>query len=363
MRVACSRCRTRYEVPDEKLSQRAVRIRCSRCGNLFLVRRKAGPQSQPADLPEARFEDFETAAGESPEAAPSADSQPEAPASQPQAQAAEPAGEGSLGDLDEIPSLGELDLADFEVPEEAEGGDRSPPDAEEPLEPVREEDLVPPQPAAEVSVQGIADDMPRLDLQRGPRRAEPGPPSRLMARDRRRSPLFWVVVLAVAATGGFTAYNLIRHPEAFTFLRPDRIRALWHRKQVHARLSIQDLEGFYREFPGGRKVFVIRGQIWNRSGATQSLIRIRGNLFDEQGRPLASKEVYCGNLLGERELASLDPKAIDARLMNEVGDGLRNVDIAPGARVPFMVVFIPAPEGVSSYNVEVTESREGASGG
>ena len=362
MRVACSRCRTRYEIPDEKLSQRAVRIRCSRCGNLFLVRRKAGPDPQPADLPEARFEDFETSAGETPEAGPPADSQPEAPAPEPEAQAAPAADEAALGNLDEIPSLGELDLADFEVPDEAEGPDLSPPDAEEPLEPVREEDLVPPQPA-EVSVQGIADDMPRLDLQRGPRRAEPGPPSRLMARDRRRSPLFWVVVLAVVATGGFTAYNLIRHPEAFTFLRPDRIRALWHRKQVHTRLSIQDLEGFYREFPGGRKVFVIRGQIWNRSGTTQSLIRIRGNLFDEQGRPLASKEVFCGNLLGERELASLDPKAIDARLMNEVGDGLRNVDIAPGARVPFMVVFVPAPEGVSSYNVEVTESREGASGG
>ena len=42
MRVACSRCNSQYEVPDDKLAAGAVRIRCSRCGQVFAVRRRAG---------------------------------------------------------------------------------------------------------------------------------------------------------------------------------------------------------------------------------------------------------------------------------------------------------------------------------
>ena len=249
------------------------------------------------------------------------------------------------------------------LPDEAEPAPRTGPEPdEEPLEAVREEDLVPPT-GAGVQVQGIAEDMPRLDLQRGPRRSETGARSPLVPKDRRRSPLFWVVLVAALGTAAFTGYNLYRHPEAFTFLSSQKIRDLWRRHQVEARLAVENLEGFYRDLPGGRRVFVIRGEVLNRSGIPQSLIRVKGNLFDARGRTMASREVFCGNVLGDRDLATLPAEAIDARLQNEVGNALQNMDIAPGGRVPFMVVFLPAPEGVTTYNVEVTEAREGASGG
>ena len=351
MRVTCSRCQTRYEVPDEKLSRGAVRIRCSRCGHLFVAKRRsaaAPPPPEPPgapEPPEAQFNDFDFEA-------------PSEPAR------AEPEPEPEIPDLDEIPALGELDLTDFEgLPDEAEPPPRTGPEPdEEPLEAVREEDLVPPT-GAGVQVQGIAEDMPRLDLQRGPRRSETASKSPLVPKDRRRSPLFWVVLVAALGTAAFTGYNLYRHPEAFTFLSPQKIRDLWRRHQVEARLAVENLEGFYRDLPGGRRVFVIRGEVLNRSDIPQSLIRVKGNLFDARGRTVASREVFCGNVLGDRELATLSAEAIDARLQNEVGNALQNMDIGPGGRVPFMVVFLPAPEGVTTYNVEVTEAREGASGG
>ncbi len=360
MRVTCSRCQTRYEVPDEKLSRGAVRIRCSRCGHLFVAKRRSAAAPEPPEAPEpaeapppetpvetpapeAQFNDFDF---EAPSEPPRAEPEPEIP------------------ELDEMPALGELDLADFEgLPDEAEPAPKTGPEPdEEPLEAVREEDLVPPT-GAGVQVQGIAEDMPRLDLQRGPRRSETAARSPLVPKDRRRSPLFWVVLVAALGTAAFTGYNLYRHPEAFTFLSPQKIRDLWRRHQVETRLAVENLEGFYRDLPGGRRVFVIRGEVLNRSGIPQSLIRVKGNLFDARGRTVASREVFCGNVLGDRDLATLPAEAIDARLQNEVGNALQNMDIAPGGRVPFMVVFLPAPEGVTTYNVEVTEAREGASGG
>ncbi len=409
MFVSCPKCHARYDVPEEKLARGAVKIRCARCANLFAVRRRAEPPPQPelqapgpevagegarptpepppplksppaeSGASEARVEALDSEPSpQEPGAAPEPEAQPgvgplddlpslddldlgdfegEDELSPPETQG-EDLPEPGLPDLEDLPSLGELDLADFDVgSDEAEAAPEP-----EPLERVREEDLVPPQPSGGVQVQGLADDMPRLDLQRGPRRADDGKRSPLVARDRRRSPLFWVVVLAAVGAAGFTGYNVYRRPEAFTFLSPSKIRALWHRRAVNNRLTVQNLEGYYRDV-GGRRVFVIRGEVWNRSKAPQSLIRVRGNLFDAQGNPLASQEVFCGNVLTEADLAKLPPQDIEARLQNEVGEGLSNMDIQPGARVPFMVVFLPAPGGATKFNVEVIQAREGASGG
>ena len=76
MRVACNRCQTKFDVPDERLSGGAVKVRCTECGNTFVVRRRSRsgdaegeplapapevpPQAEaPADESEAADEDEE----------------------------------------------------------------------------------------------------------------------------------------------------------------------------------------------------------------------------------------------------------------------------------------------------------------
>lgn len=478
MRIACSRCQTQYEIPDEKLARGVVKVRCSECGHVFGVRKraeKAGsgpemppPEAEPAAAAEAAapepsagpaLADQDVAGGPEPPAeAEVPPSEPEPPAAQPfadldfgdfadrseeaevtpptpesDAPAAQPFGDLDLGDFagepeppaeaeaappgsemqaesepapstearfedfdfesfgneetpaeppptesrddlelpeeedDVLASLGKLDLGEFDdleagldlsdSGEEADGYLREP---EEPLEQVRSEELVSSRGRGEVEVQGLAEEIPRLDIQRGPRRPEKGTPSPLIARDRRRSPLFWVVLVAAFGTATYTAYNLYLHPEAFTFFSPSKIRALWHARQMEAQLAVEELRGYYRDLPGGRQVFVIQGGVANKSAGPRSLIRVRGNLFDAAGKTVASREVYCGNVLTETELATLPMETVQARLQNEVGQTLSNVDIAPGSRVPFMVVFPSPPEGVEKFNVAVTEARHGS---
>jgi predicted Zn finger-like uncharacterized protein len=360
MRIACSRCQTLYDIPDEKLHGRAVKVHCSQCGHLFVVRKRDSEpdEFEPTPGDDEAVGDFEfTDTGELGFAEP--------PRSEPEPFSEEPAG---LSDED-LHSLGELDLGDFEGLDEdldlgeAELDDDEPaPPAEELVERVREEELVSIR-TRDVQLQGLADDMPRLDIQRGPRRSEDGATrSPLVARDRRRSPLFWTVLVAALATLAFTGYNLYRHPDkALSFLNPSQIRNLWQKHTIEAQLGKEDLQGYYKDLPAGRRLFVIRGKVVNRSSGPQSLILVEGNLFDTDGRNVASQAVFCGNVLSDAELATLPAETIEARLQNKVGEGFSNIDIAPGARVPFMVVFPTPPAGVEKFNVTVKAAQAGSS--
>jgi predicted Zn finger-like uncharacterized protein len=391
MRVACSRCQTKFDVPEERLSAGAVKVRCSECGNTFVVRRRAhtpeegaepvaasgvpdeswaGPGADiaapedAAESPEAKFDDFDFDDFSGADGAVGKATHGELAVSPDEATASDedmpPIGELDLGDFggleEDLESLDELDLGSLQDDlAEAE------PEIEEPLPRVKEEDLVSAVPVSGVPVQGLADDMPRLDIQRGPRRSEGPARSPVVARDRRHSPLLWVVVVVALATAGFTGYLVYTKKEAaFTFLSPTKIRELWQRRNTEAKLEAVDLQAYSKDLPADRRVYIIQGNVLNRSPSPQSLIKVRGELFGPDGASVARRDVFCGNVLSENELATLPLSTIEARLNNEVGEGLRNVDIAPKSKVPFMVVFPDPPVDVTKFNVIVTEARAGS---
>ncbi len=392
MRVSCSRCQTSYEVPETKLGPGAVKVRCSQCGHMFLVRKRSGkPEEEPQPGAEARFEDFDFSAFEGPEpAAPAAAAPEPPPAARPEpppAEAPEPARAAEPPPEFDVPDLGELDLGDFEnfeddlvlddgfgggageslatsLPEdESLSGERLAQPEPEPVERVRDEDLIGTKPTADVQVQGLADDLPHLDIQRGPRRSESVAGQAMVARDRRRSPLFWIVLVAGLGTAAFTAYNLYRHPEAFTFLQPSKLRTIWQGRQAAVSWAQEELKGYYYpalDEPAERRFFVVEGRVRNKAQTAQSLVRVRVNLFGADGQTVATREAFCGNLLSRAELSALPTDTIEARLQNEVGKALSNLDIAPGGHVPFMVAFPEPPAGVEKYNVAVIAARSGS---
>lgn len=63
MRIACNQCRAQYELPWEKLNGGAVRVRCSRCRGIFVVRRRhpeaVGPPLAGRSVALALEEDLE----------------------------------------------------------------------------------------------------------------------------------------------------------------------------------------------------------------------------------------------------------------------------------------------------------------
>jgi len=387
MRIACSRCQTKYEVPDEKLSRGVVKVRCSKCGHTFAVRIRptseeseppfpsrdqagssvpgAGPgrvggsdaKKAPAPPQEARFEDFDFRSFQEPPEAGPGESEAEeargglgeAPLEGLQDNSVAPAGGFDLrefGDLDK-----NIDLL----------GDAVPGVGDAAVERVREDEVVSSR-RRETAVPPSGQAAPRRDIQRGPRLPErDAKASPVMARDRRRSPLFWAVVLVGAVVLAYTGYNLYFHrEEAFQYFNPEKVRALWQSRQMEARLAVEDLTGYYPDLPGERRAFVIRGEVVNRSANPQSLIRVQATLYGADGNPVATKAVYSGNVLSDSDVATLSEEAIESRLQNEVGDAMTNMEVPPGGRVPFTVVFPSPPDGVEKFSAKAVHAKSGA---
>lgn len=53
MKVTCSRCGTEYNFDDSKVTEEGVKVKCTRCDNVFRVRKKAYAITEPAQTGEA----------------------------------------------------------------------------------------------------------------------------------------------------------------------------------------------------------------------------------------------------------------------------------------------------------------------
>ena len=48
MIVKCERCQTRFKIPDEKVTDKGVKVRCTKCQHTFRVAREDSPSTTPA---------------------------------------------------------------------------------------------------------------------------------------------------------------------------------------------------------------------------------------------------------------------------------------------------------------------------
>ena len=109
------------------------------------------------------------------------------------------------------------------------------------------------------------------------------------------------------------------------------------------------------------QMLVIQGSAVNNYTGNRSSIVIKGTLLDAQGKALRQQTVFCGNALGDAELAKMPFSAIEEAMNNEFGDSLSNINIATGASIPFTIVFRNLPGGIANINVEVVDSKPGGS--
>ena len=46
MIVECEKCNTRYRIADEKISDKGTKVRCTKCGHVFLIKKEKSPQTE-----------------------------------------------------------------------------------------------------------------------------------------------------------------------------------------------------------------------------------------------------------------------------------------------------------------------------
>jgi predicted Zn finger-like uncharacterized protein len=375
MIVKCDKCQTRFKIPDEKVTGRGVKVRCTRCQNSFRVSK--GAELPPADP----FEQFALPRVETRPPPP-----PAAPPSPPpsfEGWNGAAAGSGASGNggtggamswgnsatveessglLGEVPEFGELFRDSGEASPPSRNGaylpfseaDRAlfdmPPPAEPPPAPSPPEWTAhaadPPAPA-----QAPETHAPRGD-EKEPAAAVPGRPSVLRgAIGLVANVLVASALLLVLLSVGTIYLNEGRIDLSAVSL--DAVKALFTRP---GDLLAQEISNGLYETRGHRDVFYVRGEVENR-GSSPRRAHVTVEILDGSA-PLTRGDVLAGVEPTAEQLyevsSAADLSALNARLAAAA------VDVKPGARVPFLVAFHEYPPELSQYRLRVTvrDARE-----
>jgi predicted Zn finger-like uncharacterized protein len=125
------------------------------------------------------------------------------------------------------------------------------------------------------------------------------------------------------------------------------------------KLDFEGVAGSFSKSDKAGKLYIIEGSVINNDQKTRSFIRLKGSLLNEQGSPIKQELAYAGNVFTDEELNGMSIDDISKTLTNKTGRDNINVDIKPGASVPFMIVFTDLPDGMSEFTLEAVSSSYG----
>lgn len=108
----------------------------------------------------------------------------------------------------------------------------------------------------------------------------------------------------------------------------------------------------------GGQLLVIQGEVANQGKTPRGPIRVKATLTDAHHRPLREEVVYGGTTFSEQELRSLTPKEIQDWLSQPGGRAKMRL-VPPGQTQPFTVVFFGVPDNLAEtragFQVSVVE--------
>lgn len=349
MILTCPQCSTQFHINPKRIADTGTKVRCSRCKEVFLATK---PLPQPP--PEPEQEDFTFT---EPEHSEPEHSQPEQTETTtrfpPDPVDEEPEMPTDIDDVDfDYDRFQELDadkeFSDTKVDASANNGD----DTSEHLEKTKnsavaldndapDENLVPPWSAASDD----ADD--------GTETWQEAPKSSPFASLIR---ILLLLILAILIIAGVMVF--MNGPDHLNqILRQYFGQQAPSPPQLTGEMTLGEMDGKFIINEQGSELFLIRGEVTNRFNQAQSAVQVKGILYDQHGKPLAQKTVFCGNPLTDEELRTLPFSELEQRMGNQFGKDLINMNIASGKTIPFAIVFRNLPENVSEFSVAVTASN------
>ncbi|NPU83314.1 MAG: DUF3426 domain-containing protein [Syntrophaceae bacterium] len=189
---------------------------------------------------------------------------------------------------------------------------------------------------------------------------EPVPPATDAPRRRPSFLLIFLSVLLILVIGGTTF--LFLYPDVRRAVVSDLVVAVPALETVFGK-DIQQAEvnpGDIRIQQVRRRMManvflgdlmILEGTVQNISSQTVTRIRIQGKLYDPSDRIIRSRISYAGNHLSDAELASLSEEDLQKRLSFPQITPAPKDSLAPGAAIPFMVVFALDKAGVDKTGI------------
>ncbi|MCL5277036.1 MAG: zinc-ribbon domain-containing protein [Deltaproteobacteria bacterium] len=364
MIVICDKCNTKYKLDDSAITEDGAKVRCSKCGNTFIVKRPRAEDIQKitqsavhdtqvpqadihSDLDKAINETLSDLTGQRPGAQEAAGTSPnEFDWSGLSDEKKEPVQEGS-GDLEWRQDNSDVQEEEA-VSEPIEVAETAP----------KEGSALPPDP------QPVA-----ATLDKEPKIYSPTVEhviNESIKQDRFENisdtvtPIIKKVVISfiaiiVIAAAGYSAYTyrselLALSREIYTNVST-YVAAT---KPANIGISVSDSKGYFLKNVRGQQLFVIEGDVANTTAHSVSFIKLTANISDSDNNVIASKSFYAANILTDNELRTLTSDQINSKIANEMGQSLKNFNIPPSGKVPFMVVFFDVPDNLTSFTVTPT---------
>ncbi len=309
MIVQCPECRTRFQLDEERVSSDQVKLRCSRCAQVFTLEEAAGQQTplekEPAGSADAGSEFASWEAASEPGESGGGESEG----------AVEPAGAGE--DTGETPA-GQETTSD--------------------------------------SLQARADVLEGLE--------EEAPPARRSPRKGLWILLVLLALAALSAAGYFLFPGLVsdlpfvRGGESGSDLSQKAVADIEEVKDI----ALQDVRQYFVNNEKVGELFVIEGSAVNNFPTVKERIKLQAELYDAQGQVVQSKRFLCGNTASLFQLQVLSREELNAVLQAKVGVLTNNTNLETGQAVPFMVVFYNPPGSVQEFGLSVVEAQDPAQG-
>lgn len=388
MVIVCPECSTKFRVNPERIPDAGAKVRCARCKHVFLAE-KPIPEEQPAKMspePETSFEQ----PAEEPPAFPAEAISEETTAEEPFVPSPEaeedrfsydqfrdldttkPDDEdftfGTEEETEEVPVAtpsSDFDQEVFSEDQEEEAFSFSGPEddsaAEQPTITTAdkaeatavEDEAKASDPEAQEKIASIfAADEPAT-------KPEPAKAAAAVAVQK-SSPstsiirILLLLILGLVIIGG--ALYFINGPEQIEQAIQQIIGQQTHPMES-GKIALTKLEGKFINNQGAGELFVIRGEATNNFKEARAGIQVKGVIFDQNGKPLLQKTIFCGNPINDQELQTLPFSKLEEMMRNQFGKSLDNMKVNSKETIPFVIAFRDLPKTLSEFSVDVTSSE------
>ena len=377
MVIVCPECTTKFRVNPERIPERGAKVRCARCKHVFLAEKPApeatpaAPAPEPAafeaeksqieaavektvatgeavadhDVPEVsadsgfdynQFREQDKAPEDEPFTFSSEVADQETPAEKKNQSLPEAAEESfSFGAPQEEPSSTEADVftAAEESPEVASADEALASDAEiaSAFTPAENE--------------AVAEALPLASTAATPKGGAVSSIIRVLL----------LLILGILIIGGVLLY--MNGPEQLEQVFQQLIGQQADQPAESGQIVLKDLQGKFIHNQEAGELFTIRGEAVNKFNETRAAIQVKGVIFDQHGKSLLQKTIFCGNPISDPELQSLPFSKIEELMGNQFGKALSNMKVNKDQMIPFVIVFRDLPQSLAEFSVDVASSK------
>lgn len=128
-----------------------------------------------------------------------------------------------------------------------------------------------------------------------------------------------------------------------------------------AQLNFKGVAGAFLKSEKAGDLYIIKGTVINNDSKSRSYILLKGGILDKEGKPIKEATAFAGNNFTEDQLKEISKEEINAAMQNRSGMDNSDIDVKPGASIPFTIIFTDLPErsNMVDLTVEAVSSTVG----